>query len=138
MKSLLEVSKGRSWREKSDWSSYTNLCLVRSGFLGNNRAHGQFLNLRSVYQVWIMLSGCFPAVFDQVFEKQSLLFFFCQAQPLKQAILNVHIQAQVQITFTSGSLNYVLYKVAGELLDLKARSTSLSLGGLISTLTSKV
>ena len=54
-------------------------------------------------------------------------------RPLKQAILNVHIQAQVQITFTSGSLNYVLYKVAGELLDLKARSTSLSLGGLIST-----
>lgn len=85
-----------------------------------------------------MPSGCFPAVFDQVFKNQSLPFFFCQAQSLKQAILNVHIQAQVQITFISGSLNYVLYNVAGELLDLKARSTSLSLGGLVSTLTSKV
>lgn len=129
VKSLLEVSDGRSCIKKSDWSSYPNLYLVSSEFPGSSRAYGQFLNLRCLYRDWIMPSGCFPAVFDQVFEKQSLWFFFVWPKPwIKQ--FWVYIQVQVQINFTSESLNYVLDNMAGELLDFKISSTSLNLGGL--------
>lgn len=49
--------------KKSDWSIYTDPCLVSSEFLGNSGAHGQFLNPKSAYWVQIIPLGCFPAVF---------------------------------------------------------------------------
>lgn len=46
VKSLsLEVSEGQSC--KSDWSLYTNSCLLSSELLGNGGAHGQFLSSTS-------------------------------------------------------------------------------------------
>lgn len=122
VKYLLEISKGQSCTKKSDRFRYTTLCLVSSEFLGNSRAHGQFL------------IGQFPCCFWPVFFlKLSLCFFFVRLSPWNEQFWMYMFKARCKLPLLQSLWNICYTIWLGKFWIFKTSCASSNLGGFVTT-----